>query len=145
MGVQGWHPRKFFWKYRCKSVQFRTVLATSATENVQLSVFNLGFGRWIWWYQVIKIRVTENSVHRIYRPCCRGSVAPGCDHELLWKFTQFMWHLNVEPWKDDRKWSWWKRIRFCSYPPINGKMSVGADDLTWCIHLTWKIKAKKKQ
>ena len=31
-------PWKFFLKYRCQSVQFGAFLATSATENVQLSV-----------------------------------------------------------------------------------------------------------
>jgi len=31
-------PPENFFKYRCKSVQFGAFLATSATENVQLSV-----------------------------------------------------------------------------------------------------------
>ena len=72
-------PPENFWKYRRKSVQFCAFLATSATENVQLRVFNLDFGRSIRWHHVIK-RGTENrrfTVPGIYRPRRIGSAAPG--------------------------------------------------------------------
>jgi len=51
-------PPENFWVCRCKSVRFGAFLATSATEMYN-SVFNLDFGRSIWWHQVIK-SATEN-------------------------------------------------------------------------------------
>jgi len=43
---------KNFWKYRCKSMQHDAFW--SKTHILSNSVFNLDFGRSVWWHQVIK-------------------------------------------------------------------------------------------
>jgi len=110
MEVCGCHPRKILENIDanlCNFVHFWQPVQ----QKMYNSVFNLDFGRSIWWHQVIKVawKIDAFPCHfkkwqGIYRPCRIGSAAAGSCNETSWhkactaggKTLQTSFHARTE-------------------------------------------------